>query len=91
MITKENLIFCFENLKEEEINKAFEIESEKDYILFSLHVFNIGGFATIKAYNYDEEKQTESDHNGSLFMCKDDFLQLYKDSKAQNKHLDDLI
>lgn len=85
MITKDNLTFCFDNLTESEIKKV--MSSKKDYISFWLHIFNAGGFATAKPKNYSEKHEKRHADNGMLFIDKDDFLRLFKESDSLNPFL----
>ena len=85
MITSENLKYCFDNLNKKEIKKA--MQSNKDYIKFELHIFNVGGFATIKAVHYSEKKENKITSNGNIFCDKDTFLQLFIESESKNKYL----
>jgi hypothetical protein len=85
MITKNNLKFCFDSLKESEIKKV--MDSRKDYVSFWLHIFNAGGFATVKPVNYSEKKELKHSDNGMLLLDKDDFLRLFKESESVNPFL----
>ena len=85
MVTSENLQFCFDNLNKKEIKKA--MDSNKDFIKFELHIFNAGGFTTIKAVNYSAKKENRTIENGNIFCDKSIFLGLFIESEATNKHL----
>jgi hypothetical protein len=89
MITRDNLKFAFDDLNEEQIKKAFE--SEKNYLLFELCHFNAGSFSCLIAVDYDEEEDQDARDNGNLFIDKDDFLQLFKESESVNPYLIELI
>ena len=85
MITKDNLKFCFDSLKESEIKEA--MESKRDHISFWLHIFNTGSFATVEPVNYSEMKELKHSNNGMLLLDKDDFLRLFKESESVNPFL----
>ena len=89
MITKENLKFCFESLNKEEVNTA--LNSDNDFLLFWLHTFNAGSYATLEAKEYSEEAEQEANDNGQLFIDKDQFLQLYEESEANNEFIQEHI
>tara|TARA_R110000772_G_scaffold35637_4_gene85791 strand:+ start:15493 stop:15762 length:270 start_codon:yes stop_codon:yes gene_type:complete len=85
MITANSLKEFFDSLNKKEIKKA--MDSAKDYILFEAHIFNAGGYATIKAKHYSEKKERKATDNGNVFCDKDAFLQLFNESESENKHL----
>jgi hypothetical protein len=89
MITKDNLKFCFENLNKDEVEKA--MDNPFDYILFEIHTFNAGAYATVEAQDYDDEVAQEAADNGQLFIDKDEFLRLFEESKATNQYLEEYI
>ena len=89
MITPENLTYLFDNLKADEITKAFE--SHFDYLAFECHIFNTGCNATLEAFEYSEKREQEITNNGNLFCDKETFLQLFKDSDSLNPFLIELI
>lgn len=89
MITKENLKFCFENLNQKEVEEA--MDSPFDYILFEIHTFNAGSYATVEAKDFDEEVNQEAADSGQLFVDKDAFLQLYQESGATNQYLEEYV
>ena len=74
MITPENFIAAIKAISKEDI--AHEINLPHDYVLFELHIFNTGGFATIRSLDYDREKEQEAVDNGNIFTDKDSFLML---------------
>lgn len=83
MITRDNLKFCFESLNEEEVDVL--MNDNGDFVLFELHVFNAGGYATAVRMDYDEETEQEAHDNGQIFCDMDDFLRLYEESGANNE------
>lgn len=89
MITKDNLKFAFDDLNKEQIKKAFE--SEHDFLKFELCIFNVGACSMLEATEYKEEEEEETSGNGNLFIDKDQFLQLFKESESINPFLIELI
>lgn len=85
MITKDNLVWCFDNLAPAHIEAA--MNSSNDYILFELIIFNIGALSYITSMDYSEEVEKEAHDNGQVFCDKDTFLQLFKDSNSTNEYL----
>lgn len=80
MITKENLKYCFDDLNQKEIRHA--LDSNTDYILFELHVFNAGAYASVEPV---EDPLIESAMG--FVTDKDQFLQLFVESGSTNKEL----
>jgi hypothetical protein len=71
MITLENIKEVLQTLRPEEIENC--MNELGDYILLEVHIFNVGGFATIESHEYDEEIEEEAHSNGQLFCDKDTF------------------
>lgn len=74
MITKQNFKDLVETMKRSEINS--EMDKQHDYVLMESHIFNAGGYATIKSMDYNEETETYANDNGYLFCDKDTFLSM---------------
>ena len=74
MITQQNLKWVMNNLSRDEVEKA--LESEGDYVIVELHVFNTGGVVSIESVDYNEEIENRVAAMGNLFCDKDDFLRL---------------
>ncbi len=89
MITKDNLKFCFDNLNQDEVEKV--MNSNTDYVLFELHVFNAGGFASAEPKEYNEDEEREANDNGQLFIDKDDWLRLFTECESTNQFFNDYI
>lgn len=85
MITKNNISETLNSLGESEVNKAF-LDS-KDFILLQVFVTNSGFTASIESCDYSEEIEQEAADNGNLFIDKDSFLTLFKDSDSINPFL----
>jgi hypothetical protein len=88
MITQDNLKFAFENLNSVDC-KA--INYEGDYLAFELHFTNSGGYSIINSCNYNEILDEELSSNGNMLIDKDAFLDLYKESGANNPYIEELI
>jgi len=86
MITKDNIKHCFDSLTSSEISEVFD--SNCDFMAFECHTFNVGSYATIKPFYFGE---FESESNGNLFIDKDDFLRLFKESDSVNPYLIELL
>ena len=80
MVTKDNFKDLIQTLRPQEIQK--EIDKKHDYILLEAHIFNTGGFATVKSCDYSEKKENRANANGNLFCDKDDFLRLLEETQA---------
>ena len=85
MITNDNLKWAFDNLNETEIEKA--MGGNHDHVIFEVHTCNAGGFSSLRAEHYDEDRAQEIEGNGDLYMDKDQFLELVKESESVNPFL----
>ncbi len=74
MITYENIKDLLNTLTPDEIDKA--IDAPGDYILMQSHIFNAGGYATIKSCDYSCKINRDANYNGWIFCDKDDFIRL---------------
>lgn len=74
MITKENFAELIRTIDPEILSA--EIEKYHEYILMEVHIFNVGGYATVESADYSEELEEEADSTGNLFCDKDTFLLL---------------
>lgn len=89
MITKENITELLDKLTLEHIKPCFE--SNNDYVLFEVSIFNSGYYVRIESMDYSEEVEEEAQSVGNVFCDKDTFLQLFKDSDSINPYLIELI
>jgi hypothetical protein len=88
MITKDNLKFAFENLNAVDCQAIYRCG---DYLAFELHFTNASGYSTLNNYAYDEDLDEELSSNGNMLIDKDAFLELYRESGANNKFINELI
>lgn len=80
MITKDNFAELIQTIEPEILME--EIEKDNDFILMEVHIFNVGGYATVESADYSEELEEEADSTGNLFCSKDDFLRLIEELQA---------
>lgn len=80
MITHDNFVELIRTIKPKDLQA--EIDKKHDYILMEAHIFNTGGFATVKSCDYDEDAFIEAEDHGNLFCDKDDFLRQLEETQA---------
>jgi len=80
MITTANFKELIQTIRPEELQQ--EIDGMEDYILMEVHIFNVGGYATVKSMHYNTETDENASSTGNLFLDKDDFLMLLEETQA---------
>lgn len=88
MITAENLKIVFDSMTQQDVN---ELNQPGDYIIVLLNQYNAGFNIIVMSCNYDDEKEESVISNGNLFLDKDDFLRLFKESGSVNPYLIELM
>lgn len=74
MITRQNFKYYVQTIEYDDLQS--ELNKDNDYILLQTHIFNVGGYATIRSLDYDQATESEANANGWLFCDKDTFMQL---------------
>jgi hypothetical protein len=85
MITINNISELLNKLTLEDLKPCFD--SNKDFVLFEMHVFNVGAYVRIESKDYSEEEEEEAQSKGNVFCDKDTFLQMFKESDSTNPYL----
>lgn len=89
MITKDNIKEVLSSLKEEDVYRA--MDSNTDYVAVYVHIFNTGSVSSIEPVDYTEEIEEEVLGSGNLLTDKDEFLRLYVESGAYNVTIEEYI
>ena len=74
MITHDNFAEFIKTIDKKKLRRV--LNGRKDYILLRHHIFNVGGYATIKELDYCEKTEKKAQEHGDLFTDKDNFMYL---------------
>lgn len=76
MITRENLRDVIDSLSDK--TKRRILSSEKYYVVLTLHVFNVGAYATAKLTN-DYDRYQHAWKHGNCILCIEDVQSILED------------
>jgi len=88
MLTKDNLTFYFDDLTKSQIEAVFN--SNIDRVVLRLEIFNAGASAMLESLT-DKDDVEELEGCGMIVCDKDQFLQLFNESKSTNKHIKEYL
>jgi len=60
--------------------------ASKDYVEIALDITNNSSMVTLTAHDYDSVLEESIIAEGNLFVDKDDFIRLYKESDSDNPY-----
>jgi uncharacterized protein (DUF1919 family) len=89
MITWENISEVLDNISEKQVKDCFN--DTKDYAFLQVFITNTGYTVSLESCDYSEEQELDANNNGNVFVDKETFLLIFKNSKSVNPFLIELL